>query len=100
MSEKNSVNDVLDKYEKLNAKLSIRELSDEGYRSVLIEGNSTALNFLADLLRAVIEGKDCGLELSPNGPGNIFFSEDSGMGFYLHVTDAAGCKHEKAKKGD
>jgi hypothetical protein len=90
MARNGEINAILDKYANSDAKLKIDEVSDEGYRSVLIEGNKTALNFLAELLQAVAAAKDCGFEISPNGPGNLFFAPDSKFGVYLHLTDGAG----------
>jgi hypothetical protein len=93
MARNAGINAVLDKYAESDARLNIGEVSDEGYRSVLIEGNKTALNFLAELLQAVAAAKESGFEISPNGPGNLFFAPESKFGVYLHLTDG-GDRHD------
>jgi hypothetical protein len=52
--------------------------------TVLIEGNSHALEFLGRLLLAHAAGTDCGFELSPKGAGSAWFSKDARLGFYVH----------------
>lgn len=64
-------------------KITIKDLDE----LVLIEGNSTALEFLANLILAQVRcKKDCGFEISPTGPGNALFSADSNRGLYIHLT--------------
>jgi hypothetical protein len=89
MARTAGVNTILDKYEDSGARLRIGEISEEGYRSILIEGNRTSLVFLSELLQAVAAGDDCGVEISPNGPGNLFFAPESKLGLYLHLIDGS-----------
>jgi hypothetical protein len=98
MARNVAINAILDKYADLDARLKIDEVTDEGYRSVLIEGNSTALNFLAELLQAVAAAKDRGFEISPHGPGNLYFATDSKFGVYLHLTDGTA-EHDGTGEG-
>jgi len=79
-----TTNDVVDRYwKKRSKKLTIRK-SDKS--TVLIEGSATALEFLGQYLiaHAHAEEYDCGVQLSPKGPGNRWFSKASTLGLYLH----------------
>lgn|GEM_PF-2131720 len=80
---------------KLTVRLSAEESPVTGY--VLIEGSPKALRFLASLLGAQARAKDCGSQLHPNGPGNIFFSRKSELGIYIHRLPCASrpTKHRK-----
>ena len=63
-----SIDDVIDLYSRKTkkAKLTVRKL-DRG--TVLIEGTSNALKFLAQILLALTEEQDCGIQFSPSGAG-------------------------------
>jgi hypothetical protein len=57
----------------------------EGSPSVLIEGDKETLLFLADLLLAqASDDLDCGVGISPRGPGCALFSKNSEYGIYVH----------------
>jgi hypothetical protein len=62
-------------------KLTVRKINRY---TVLIEGDSTAFQFLGTLLLSHAQAHDCGDEYSPKGPGWGFFTHDSTLGFYLH----------------
>ena len=78
-----SINKVLDLYFKKSkrVKLTIRKLDRD---TVLIEGSSISLKFLAQILLALIEEEDCGFQLSPGLVGNLWFGKDAKLGIYLH----------------
>jgi hypothetical protein len=78
-----SINDVIHRYSRGSgkAKLTVRKLNRE---TVLIEGDSTSLKFLAHVLLALTDEKDCGCEFSPKGAGRAWFSKDARLGLYLH----------------
>jgi hypothetical protein len=80
-----STNNIIDLYRnrKRQAKLSIRKLDRD---SILIEGSATALEFLGRYLIAHArgDGSDCGVLLSPKGPGSSWFTKKATLGIYLH----------------
>ena len=76
-----SLNKVLDRYAKKQAKLTVKKL-DKG--TVLLEGDSEALEFLALVLLAHIEEHDDGFQIGPRGPGSVFFTPQSTLGIYVH----------------
>lgn len=84
-SRKPSTNDIVQLYSKnrRKAKLTIRKLDKD---TVLIEGSATALQFLGQYLIAHAQAGrlDCGVQLSPKGPGNAWFAKDATLGIYLH----------------
>ena len=98
-----SVHDLFKAYSGKGAALNIRILAlepgEEGVPSVLIEGDKNAILFLADLMLAQTLDSDCGVGISPTGPGNVFFSRQSELGIYVHVLP---CKNQKlaAKRTD
>lgn len=52
---------------------------------VLIEGDTSSLRFLADLLMAVAaDDGDCGFQMSPVGAGHAHFSSAADIGIYIH----------------
>ena len=70
-------------------KLTVRILpkdTEEEYAvpSVLIEGDSTALDNLADLIHSMKDGPTCGYHISVRGPGSIRFTKESTIGIYIH----------------
>ncbi len=70
-------------------KLTVRILpknTDEEYAvpAVLIEGYSTALDNLANLIHAMKDGPTCGYHISVRGPGSIRFTKESTIGIYVH----------------
>jgi len=74
--------EICDHYAEMGVKLTIRLLDDE---TVLIEGASDALTFLSKLLEAHVGEKEDGRQLTPNGPGQVFFTEKSTLGIYIHM---------------
>jgi hypothetical protein len=75
--KKNSaINDVIHRYSRkaARAKLTIRKLNRD---TVLIEGNSNSLKFLANILLALTNEEDCGFELSPTSEGRAWFAKDA-----------------------
>jgi len=73
--------DICNYYAETGTKLTIRLLDDE---TVLVEGTSDALTFLSKLLQAHVEEREDGRHLGPNGPGQVFFTEESTLGIYIH----------------
>ena len=63
--------------------LSIGDLDSE---YVLIKGSKLGLQFLRELLLAQAEANDTGYQLSPMGPGEIYFSPGSTRGLYIERT--------------
>lgn len=55
--------------------------------TILIEGDSTALEFLGQFILANsrAEKGDCHNGLHPKGAGNAWFKKESTLGFYLHM---------------
>ena len=52
---------------------------------MLIEGSSSALRMLAELLLAVAdEAENDGFSISPFGAGRFHFSKSSKLGVYIH----------------
>jgi len=84
-TKKPSINDVIDRFSKKlkfkRAKLTVRKL-DRG--TVSIEGSSESLKFLAHILLALTEERDCGFQLSPKSAGMAWFAKDAQLGIYLH----------------
>lgn len=73
--------DICDEFAEKQAKLTVRLL--EG-NDVLIEGDSTALEFLGNLLLAHASEEDCGRHIGPHTAGSAFFSSESTKGIYIH----------------
>jgi hypothetical protein len=76
-----SLNHVLERHAKKRTNLTVKKL-DRG--TVLLEGDSEALRFLAELLLAHIEERDDGFQIGPLGPGSVFFTPESTLGIYVH----------------
>jgi len=52
---------------------------------VLIEGDSNALRFLAELILSQVDSNyGCNLDMHPSGAGSDHFTEHSNLGLYLH----------------
>ena len=82
--------DVCKEHADRGVKLSISSL-DEGM--VLVEGDRSSLEFLAEVIHAQAGFEaDCGFLIGPRGPGNAFFAASSKLGIYIHRT--GGCTHE------
>jgi hypothetical protein len=81
--EKLSISAVIDRYSRKakQAKLTVRKLNRD---TVLIEGTSTSLKFLAHILLALTEERDCDFQFSPKGAGLAWFAKDAQLGIYLH----------------
>ena len=80
------VNDVLERHSGSKT-IVVKDLDAE---TLLIEGSAEAISFLAELLSAQAEAGDCGLEISPSGPGSAFFAPGSTKGIYVHITGKCG----------
>jgi hypothetical protein len=80
---KSSINDVISRYSRRakRAKLTVRKLNRD---TVLIEGTSDSLKFLAHILLALTDEEDCGFQFSPKGAGKAWYAKDSQLGIYLH----------------
>jgi len=80
-----TTNGVIDLYLKKGkrARLTIEKLDRN---TVLIEGSAKALEFLGRYLIAHsrADDYDCGVQLSPKGPGSAWFTKTSTLGIYLH----------------
>ena len=79
---------VCDEYARKYAKTSLPKLTikllDESEETILIEGESSALEFLGNLLLSPAKYKDCGFEIGPGSAGSIFFSKGSTLNIYIH----------------
>lgn len=82
MSNTKNPDDVVSSLAESGDRVTCRLLDDE---TVLIEGSSSALASLGELLstQASFE-KDCGFHLGPSGPGSAVFSGESTHGIYIH----------------
>jgi len=92
-----SVNEILRAHGSSPSKITVRTfLADRGETNaeeddvplqnyVLIEGDATALRFLAELILAQV-GSDygCTLDIHPNGAGSNHFSDASTLGIFVH----------------
>ena len=78
-----SINGVLEFYSRKtkSAKLTVRKLDRD---TVLIEGTSDSLKFLAHILLSLAKEEDCGFQLSPKGAGSAWFAKDAQLGIYFH----------------
>ena len=87
--KKPSISDVIRHYSRKanKAKLTVRKLDRD---SVLIEGNSDSLKFLAHVLLALADEEDCGFQISPKGAGRAWFAKDAQLGIYLHRLPCVG----------
>ena len=84
---------------RLTVKL-VPEEKPEGKRLVLLEGDKTSLEWLADLILASAAfEKDCGSFVAPDGPGNMFFNKSSEFGIYIHRLPCLESSAKKANKG-
>jgi hypothetical protein len=90
-NKKPSINDVIGRFSRKVKlpKLTVRKLDRD---TVLIEGASDSLTFLAYILLALTNEEDCGFQLSPKGAGMVWFAKDSQMGIYLHRLPCIGKK--------
>src|SRR5438552_3771168 len=87
--------DVLAQYERKKPKLHVELMGD----CVLIEGDSYALQFLADLTKDLSTTDEaCGAQLHPRGTGSSFFKKDSPLGIFIHRADGHTHGDEPAKK--
>lgn len=95
-NKKPSINDVIDRYSRRarKAKLTVRKL---GRDTVLIEGNSDSLKFLAHVLLALTDEEDRGFQFSPKGGGSAWFSRNAQLGLYLHRLPCVGKRPPQGK---
>lgn len=75
-------------YDGQKVQLAVKVLPEkkrEGLPSILLEGDRTSLEWLADvILASAADERDCGSFVAPDGPGNIFFHKSSEFGIYIH----------------
>lgn len=81
--------DVWELYDGRKVKLTVKMLPEEkpeGLPWILLEGDRTSLEWLADLILASAAfEKDCGFFVAPDGPGSKFFNKKkSEFGIYIH----------------
>jgi hypothetical protein len=80
------------RFARRKTKLTVRKLDKY---TVLIEGNRTGLEFLGELIKA--QARDeicCHKDVSPGGPGSVFFTKESKLGIYIHRLP---CKKPRAR---
>jgi hypothetical protein len=65
--------------------------------TVLIEGNSVSLKFLAHILLALTDEEDCGFQFSPKSAGLAWFAKDAQLGIYLYRLPCVCKKPPQAK---
>ncbi len=73
--------DICNLFAPSDKKITIRLLDND---TVLLEGDTHGLEFLAHLLLAVAKAQDDGFQISPTGAGQLFFMADSSHGLYIH----------------
>jgi hypothetical protein len=78
-------------WKKKGRRFTIKKLDRD---TILIEGSSTALKFLGNLLIALTREDDCKIDFSPKGAGQAWFTKESTLGFYLHRLP---CKYGKLR---
>jgi hypothetical protein len=98
LSSRKSVrpDDVISAYKGVTLNLRLLQAAPgEGKSTILIEGDKKSLLFLADLLLSqAVDPLDCGIGISPTGPGSAHFDAKSEYGIYVH---ALQCLNEEAK---
>ena len=83
---------VFKQYSKQKPKIEIRVEDD----IVFIEGKSNALEMLGKVIIAQSKfDKDCGIQISPNGAGKVFFKRSSTHGIYIHRLPCLDKKNKK-----
>jgi hypothetical protein len=91
-----SVRDILSGHADSPSQLKVRLLAPEEFEGagyVLLEGDSTALNFLGELLIAhAKQTETCDLQIHPSGAGSLHFTKGSNLGFYIHLVCACDAK--------
>lgn len=93
---KGSTNHVFELYARKDPKLTLRKLDKT---TMLIEGDSTALEFLGGLLLALARSDEHSIQLSPNGAGKNRFTKESTLGFYVHKVPCRDAKSPKRRGG-
>ena len=86
------INDVIGRAKKV--KLMVRKLDRD---TVLIEGNSNSLRFLARILLALTEERACGFQLSRRGADSAWFAKNAQLGIYLHRQPCTGKKPHQGR---
>ena len=75
-------------YDGQKVRLAVKVLPEEkrkGLPSILLEGDRTSLEWLADIILAsAADERDCGSFVAPDGPGNVYFNKSSEFGIYIH----------------
>ncbi len=81
VKRKTSTNQVFELFATKDAKITVRMLDK---LTILVEGDSTAIEFLGKLLLAHAKSDEHSVQLSPHGAGRNRFSKESTLGFYVH----------------
>mgnify|MGYP001331364008 CR=1 FL=1 len=85
---------VCEVYADSGVRLSLSLLED----SVLVEGDRVSLEFLGHLLLAQAQFTDDGFQMSPKGPGSIFFKTRTSLGIYIHrLEKGSGIKGPRSR---
>lgn len=82
-----TTNEVVKHFADAGAKLKVEILEGS---EVLIEGDITSLEFLANYILAYVNGDEHARNINPNGAGSDFFKEGSTYGLYIHLLP---CRH-------
>lgn len=83
---------------RLNIRILPGDASENKVPLALIEGDKATLVFLGNLiLDDARNPQDCGIQMFPRGPGNIYFGRKSEIGLYLHRLP---CWNKKVKEND
>jgi hypothetical protein len=93
---KASTSHVFELYAKKDAKLTLRKLDKT---TILVEGDSTALEFLGELLLACARSDEHSIQMSPNGAGKNRFTKESTLGFYVHRVPCTEGKSSRRRGG-
>lgn len=96
--KRTSVKDVINKAAELPMKLGVVVLHPSQRNAgpyVLVEGDKASLTLLGKLIVAIANGDTCGFDMGPKGAGNLYFTEYSELGIYVHRLP---CDYEEAGK--
>ena len=93
---KASTSHVFELYARKDPKLTLRKLDKT---TVLVEGDSTALEFLGELLLACARSDEHSIQMSPNGAGKNRFTKESTLGIYVHKVPCTTGKSSRGRGG-
>ena len=87
-----TTNEICEHFADSGAKLTVKLLERT---EVLIEGDASSLEFLANYILAYVNGEEHARNISPKSAGSDFFNSDSTKGLYIHILP---CRHRHKKE--